>query len=175
MEIAAQRLARVIGQAVAAHGLARFGPADLQLVARSGFAAEMRIERDDAVDLGAGQVQGLGDGLHRRGRDTAQFVLDRVQHGKQGAWLVFQPGKDAGGGRDGRGGGRLGRVQGHLAAAGAAAGRQIGCCLALLHVGLLLLLCWTGCCAGFICFKKHINSLGPVLFLYFIQVIARLQ
>jgi hypothetical protein len=71
-------------------------------------------------------------------------MLDRVQHGQQRAGLVLQPGEYAGGGRDGRGVGRLGRVQGHLAAAGAAAGRQIGCCLALMHVGLLLCCC----CAG---------------------------
>ncbi len=98
----------------------------------------MGIERDDAVDFGAGEVQGLGDGLHRLGRNTAQFVLDRVQHREQRAGLVLQPGKDAGRGRDGRGGGCLGGVQGQLAAPGPTAGCQIGFCLAQVHVGLLL-------------------------------------
>jgi len=89
------------------------------------------------MDFGAGQVQGLGDGLHRLGRNTAQFMLDRVQHRQQRAGLILQPGQDAGGGRHRGAGGRLGGVQGHGAATGAAGGSQIGFCLALTHGGLL--------------------------------------
>ena len=137
VEITAQRLARVLGQLFAAHRLARLGAAHFQRVAAGGFAAEMGVEGDDAVDFGAGQVQGLGDGLHRLGRNTAQFMLDRVQHRQQRAGLVFQAGQDVGGGRDRGAGGRLGGVQGQGAATGAARGCQIGFCLALTHGGRL--------------------------------------
>ena len=68
---------------------------------RPAGAAEVGVEGDDAVDFGAGQVQGLGDGLHRLGRNTAQLVLDRVQHRQQRAGLVLEAGDDAGRGGHG--------------------------------------------------------------------------
>ena len=80
----------MVGELFPAHGLTGLGAADLDDVAARRRAAEVGVEGDDAVDFGAGQVQGLGDGLHRLGRNTAQLVLDRVQHRQQRAGLVLR-------------------------------------------------------------------------------------
>ena len=93
-------------------------------------------EGDDAVDFGAGQVQGLGDGLHRLGRNTAQLVLDRVQHRQQPGLVLSRATMRAVAATVGVC--EAGGVQ-RWPRAGAASGREIGFCLAGAHGGLLLM------------------------------------
>ena len=126
----------MVGELFPAHGLTGLGAADLDDVAARRRAAEVGVEGDDAVDFGAGQVQGLGDGLHRLGRNTAQLVLDRVQHRQQRAGLVLEAGDDAGRGGHGW---RLRAASSACWRRGAAGGRKIGFCLAGAHGGLLLM------------------------------------
>jgi hypothetical protein len=67
-------------ECVRAHGLARLGAADPQARAAGRFAPEVVVERDDAVDLGARQVQGfrhLGHGLVGQ---VAELLVQRAQH-----------------------------------------------------------------------------------------------
>ncbi|KAG1581340.1 hypothetical protein G6F46_015374 [Rhizopus delemar] len=74
VEIAAQLGARMGSKVFAAHGLTGFGAADFKRMARGRFAAEVRVEGDDAVDFGARQVQGRRAGFHRHGPDTAHLM-----------------------------------------------------------------------------------------------------
>ena len=52
------------------------------------LAAEVVVEGDDAVHLGARQVQRLGDERHRRLRHVAEGVLQRVQDRQQRAFAM---------------------------------------------------------------------------------------
>ena len=51
-------------------------------------AAEVVIEGDDAVDLGAGEVERLGDQRHRRVVDVAERLLQRVQDRQERAVAI---------------------------------------------------------------------------------------
>src|SRR3546814_12144624 len=46
-------------------------------------ATEIRVEGDDAVDVGTAQVQRLGDMRNRRVVDEAELLLQRVQERQQ--------------------------------------------------------------------------------------------
>ena len=49
------------------------------------LAAEVMVEGDDAMHLGARQVERLGDHRHGRAVDIAERRLERVQDRQQGA------------------------------------------------------------------------------------------
>jgi hypothetical protein len=88
MEIDAELLARVVLERARAHRLARLGTADVDgLFARRLRAKEM-IESDDAMHLGAREVQHLGDDGHGGFRHEAEPVLNRMQNGQQRAGLA---------------------------------------------------------------------------------------
>ena len=61
-------------------------------------AAEIVVEGDDAVHLGARQVQRLGDQRHRLAVDVAELLLDGVQDRQQRARHRLPGGNDAAGG-----------------------------------------------------------------------------
>ena len=71
------------GQSIAACRLAGFGTAELEHVRPGRRAAEVMVKGDDAVDLGAGNVQLLGD--HRLGGlvDVAELLLQSVEDRQQ--------------------------------------------------------------------------------------------
>ena len=73
---------------VAADRLAGFCPAQLDDVATRGLFPEVVIEGHDAVDLGARQVERVGD--HRQGflRHTAELFLHAVEDGKERAFAL---------------------------------------------------------------------------------------
>jgi hypothetical protein len=73
---------------IAAHRLAGLGPADLDDVAAGGLAAVVMIEGNDAMNLGARQVQRLGQGRERRLGDEAQLLLQVMQDFQQRVRLV---------------------------------------------------------------------------------------
>ena len=76
---------RARGERVAAGGLAGFGAAQLQHVAAGRLAAEVVIEGDDAMHLGARQVQRLRDHRHGLLRHVAECLLQGVQDWKKRA------------------------------------------------------------------------------------------
>jgi hypothetical protein len=87
MEVDAQSLLGKGGQFVAAHGLAGFGLADLDDLATGRRLSEIVVERDDAVDFGAGKIQLGSDDRNRFGRDETDVVLNGMQNGQQGPGL----------------------------------------------------------------------------------------
>ena len=107
----------MVGEAVGAHRLARFGAAELHHVPAGRRAAEVVVEAHDAVHLGAGQVERGGDGGNRVGRHVAELVLDGVQDGQQGAGTMAIL-------LDGGGDGRFPVDCGHTAAARVDAGMR---------------------------------------------------
>src|SRR5205085_8417151 len=74
--------------------LAGFGPAELDERPLRRRALEVVIESDDAVHLGAGEVQRLGDERHGRGRDVAKRGLDVVEDRQQRALALLVPAQD---------------------------------------------------------------------------------
>src|SRR5690242_2504421 len=79
---------------VAAGGLARFGAAELEHAASRRLLAEVVIEGDGAVDLGAGEIERLRDQRHGCFRHAAERLLHFVQDGKDGAFHVSAAGDD---------------------------------------------------------------------------------
>ena len=73
-------------QARRRRGLAGFGAAELQHVAARGLAAEVVIEGDDAVHLGARDVQRLRDHRLSGFVDVAERLLQGVQNRQQRAF-----------------------------------------------------------------------------------------
>ncbi len=65
---------------LATHRLAGLGPAQFQDMAASRLAAEVVIERHDAVDLGARQIQRIGQHGDDRFGHKAQGRLNLVQY-----------------------------------------------------------------------------------------------
>ena len=76
------------GKGVATGGLAGFGTAELKHMPSGRGAPKVVIEGNDAVDLGAGNVQLLGD--HRLGGlvDVAKFLLQGVKNRQQGTFAI---------------------------------------------------------------------------------------
>ena len=72
-------------ECIGADGLAGFGAAKLQHAPPGRLLAEVMIEGDGAVDLGAGQVQRLGDQRHGGFRHATERLLQFVQDGEDGA------------------------------------------------------------------------------------------
>ena len=70
---------RARGERVAARRLAGFGAAELEHVAAGRLAAEVMIEGDDAMDLGAREVERRRDQGHGGLGDIAELLLQRVQ------------------------------------------------------------------------------------------------
>ena len=56
--------------------------------------AEVVVEADDAVDLGAGEVEGEGDLALRRLAHMAKGLLDVVQDGEQRSFAADMAGDD---------------------------------------------------------------------------------
>ena len=73
---------------VAASRLAGFGAAQLEDVPAGRRAAEIVIEADDAVDLGAGDIESLGDQRLGGFVDIAEFLLQSVQDRQQRTFAV---------------------------------------------------------------------------------------
>ena len=98
-EADAEALLRMTLDRTAAGGLAGFRAADLQHMPARRPGAEVMIEGDDAVHLGARQVERARDHGHRARRDAAEVRLHVVQHLDQRAVAVavaFDGRKDAG-------------------------------------------------------------------------------
>src|SRR5262245_54538376 len=87
VEVDAEPLARMRLELARAHRLAGLGPAQVQRMLSDRVRPEEVVERDDAVDLGAGEIQHLGDDAHRAVRNVPELVLDRVQNRQEGARL----------------------------------------------------------------------------------------
>jgi hypothetical protein len=81
---AAHRLARMLQQRVGTARLAGLGAADLQHMAARRRGAEMGVVGEDAMHLGAREVQCIGDARHGGFGDMAQRVLHGVQQLDQG-------------------------------------------------------------------------------------------
>jgi hypothetical protein len=88
VKVAAQPLFGVIGQLVAATGLARLCPADLKYDGCRGRLSKVRIKRDDAMYFRARQLQGFGQHRDGAGRYTAQRMLYGVQNGHEVSFLA---------------------------------------------------------------------------------------
>src|SRR5579883_374467 len=80
VEVYPQPLPRVRGQRFAPDGLTRLCPAYADGVHTRGRAAKVVIERNDAMDFGARQVELGGDERYRRRWDISELGLNRVQH-----------------------------------------------------------------------------------------------
>ena len=74
-----------------AHRLAGFRPADFDDVLADGVALELVIERHDAIDFGARQVQRACDDGKRRLGHVAELVLQVVENFEKLIWLVAVP------------------------------------------------------------------------------------
>jgi hypothetical protein len=72
----------------AAGRLAALGLADPQHVASDGLGAQVVVERQHAVDLGAREAEGLGDGADGGRGDPAEPVLDVLEHHEQAGGVV---------------------------------------------------------------------------------------
>ena len=83
--------AQTFHQTLDAHGLAGFRPADLQHMAARRGASEVVVKADRAMDLGAGDVQRLGDEGNDLLIDATEGFLQGVQDGQQGAFQMRQP------------------------------------------------------------------------------------
>ena len=73
---------------VAAGCLAGLGAAQFEHMPAGRRAAEIVIEGDDAVHLGAGDVQGLGNQRFRGFVDIAELLLQGVQHRQQRTFAI---------------------------------------------------------------------------------------
>ena len=80
---------QTVEQRFAAHRLAGFGAADLEDMPARRRLAEVLIEVDDANDLGAGEVEGLGDDGDAARIDIAEFVEESVEDWEEGAGHVL--------------------------------------------------------------------------------------
>ena len=76
--------------------LARLGAADLHFGARVGLGVEVVVEADHAVDVGAAEVERLGDQRLALGIDAAELGLDVVQDRHQRAFAARVRGDDLG-------------------------------------------------------------------------------
>jgi hypothetical protein len=81
----AVRVAKMGDQVFTAERLARFGPAKLELRPCKRGAAKIVIEADDAENLGAREIERLGDLGDRRVVDIAKAVLQCVEDRQRGA------------------------------------------------------------------------------------------
>ena len=90
VEADAEQLLEFCGDRVAAHRLAGLGPAELQHMPAGGMVAVVVIEGDDAMHLGPGDVQRLGDDRQGFGRHIAELVLNAVQDRQQRAFEALQ-------------------------------------------------------------------------------------
>ena len=83
-----------VHQFLDAAGLAGLGAADLHLGAQVRFIEEIVVEADDAVDIGARQIEPLGDQRLALCVDTAEFLLHVVQDRQQGSLAAVVFGDD---------------------------------------------------------------------------------
>ena len=96
----AEPLLGACGESIAAGRLTGFGAAELQHAPSRRLLAEVVIERDGAVDLGAGEVERLGDQRHGRLGNAAECLLQSVQDGEGGALHMRLLGDDFAGALD---------------------------------------------------------------------------
>ena len=71
------------GERIAAGSLAGLGPAELKDMAAGRLMAEIVIEGDDAMHLGAGDIERFGDQRLGCLIDIAEFFLQCVEHRQQ--------------------------------------------------------------------------------------------
>ena len=83
MELRSEAILGVPRQRVTAHRLAGLGTAQSSDVPSGRRSAEIVIEGDDAVHLGAGNVERFSYPRQSLGRDIAQPLLDRMQKRQQ--------------------------------------------------------------------------------------------
>ena len=86
--VSAQARLGTRGQRIAAGRLAGLGAAEFEHVPAGRLAAEVVIKGDDAVHLGAGDVQRLGDQRLGSLVDVAELVLQSVQNRQQRAFAI---------------------------------------------------------------------------------------
>ena len=115
VELDAESLAGVVDEPIGAHRLAGLGATDVHQVTAGRSSPEVVIEADDAMHLGAAQVERGGDGGNGVGRHVSELVLDGVQDREQraGTMAILL---------DGDGDGRFPVDGGHTAAARVSAG-----------------------------------------------------
>src|SRR5262249_10198712 len=82
------------GKGVAAGSLAGLGAAKFQHAAPERLLLEVMIEGDRAVDLGARQIQRLGDERHYRLRHAAEGLLQCLKDGEGGPLQMTVPRDD---------------------------------------------------------------------------------
>ena len=82
------------GKRIAAGGLAGFGAAKLEHAPSRRLFAEVVVEGDGAVDLGAGKVKRLGHQRHGLVRHAAERLLQGMQDRKGGALQMPIPRDD---------------------------------------------------------------------------------
>ena len=86
----------LLRQRLAVHRLAGFGATKLQHVAAGRLCRESRDRRDDAVHLGAREIERFGNERHCRRRDAAEGRLNVMQDGQQRAFPSGMPADDVG-------------------------------------------------------------------------------
>jgi hypothetical protein len=84
-EVDPQALACMLLQFPRTHGLARFGPAQMNQVFSYRLGTEIMVKADHAMDFGPGQAHGSGNCCNRIARNMAQLVLDFMKDRQQGA------------------------------------------------------------------------------------------
>jgi len=82
-EVDVQGAGGVVSQGAATHGLARLAPADLDPQLPRRGRAQVRIEGQHTVNVGAGEVQRLRHERNRTRVDIPEGLLEGVQHGQQ--------------------------------------------------------------------------------------------
>src|SRR5262249_37091921 len=88
MEIDAEARPRVRSQSLAPNGLAGFGLAETNHMPTSRLGAEIVIDADDAMPLGARQVECVSNRCNGFAGNVAQAVLNGVQDRQQGSFPV---------------------------------------------------------------------------------------
>jgi len=83
MKIDAEQGFDTLGQCIAAHRLASLGATEFQHVPAGGMIAVIMIEGYNAVDLGAGKVELLGDNRQGFLRHVSELLLDLMQNRKE--------------------------------------------------------------------------------------------
>ncbi len=90
MEVDAEQRLHAGGDLVSAHRLAGLGATELQHMPAGGMVAIVVVEGDDAVHLGARQVELLRNDRQALLRDIAELRLDLVQDGQKRPFQTLQ-------------------------------------------------------------------------------------
>ena len=95
VEIHPQAALGMLGEPLRAHGLACLGPAQAHGVRPGRRAPEVVVKRDHAMNLGAREVEPLGNQGHRGWRNVTEGRLNSMQHLQQRAGAPLQVLDDA--------------------------------------------------------------------------------